>query len=383
MENKYKFLIELLESTEDEIFEECKYQLIKHYGKENVIVDEIDHNYIFVEGESPIMMVAHLDIYYPDLPVNVVISEDGVMKNGNDKGCLGADDRAGAYSILRLLEEGHRPSVLFTTGEEIGGIGVKAFSKEFTSLPKHTRLLIELDRKGSEDYVDYSYRNPDEVNKYFTDHGFKTSRGSYSDVATLTSTFGIPHANLSIGYYKQHSILETLVLSEMEVVIEKVSKMLHKPIDKLYELKEEAPRPVYDFTRYRQDAFNLNKDFGWPVGGDEEDDDEFWADDPELKFSNLPSPYIDEEDLDMLVDTYPVVMTETILSMFIDDLGFPYSLELEVDHRGEYTENCYRVYSSVSQITGEVIDKKVQDQTLGERYVQFIYGGTAEELGTL
>ena len=71
------------------------------------------NEYVFAIGDIPIALTAHLDtvfrltpedIYY-DRVKNVVWSPDG----------LGADDSAGVYSIVHLIKQGLKPSIILTT----------------------------------------------------------------------------------------------------------------------------------------------------------------------------------------------------------------------------------------------------------------------------
>lgn len=178
-----------------------------------------------------ICLVAHLD---------TIVRKDGVelLFEGpilrNSKGVLGADDRAGVYAILDLIQRSeHRPPIIFTNHEEVGGIGVKALCDhpELTDwlASQGVKLFVELDRANSRDYVYYSYDLPETISTWVEAYGFQEEMGSYSDVADLTRHTSIPHVNLSIGYRNQHGKNELLNVPDMLWTQAKVWHMLYDP----------------------------------------------------------------------------------------------------------------------------------------------------------
>ena len=180
-------------------------------------------DYIFAVGDIPVALVAHLDtvfsappkeIYY-DRVKNVMWSPDG----------LGADDRAGVYSIIQLVKSGLRPSVIFTTDEERGALGADALIAKFPKCPVDLKYIIELDRRGSDDCVFYSCDNA-KFEEYVEPFGFVMNWGTFSDISVICPAWGIAGVNLSIGYYNEHSAVETLHIGQMLNTIRKVKNML-------------------------------------------------------------------------------------------------------------------------------------------------------------
>lgn len=187
----------------------------------NVIADD---KYILAEGDLPILLVAHLDTVFNEPPVEIY--HDYIKKVLWSPQGLGADDKAGVYSILQIIEDGYRPSVLFTTDEEIGAIGCLTVVNQNPKCPlKDLRAIIQLDRCGKKDSVFYDCENWD-FEKWVNSFGFKTAYGSFSDISILAPSWGIAAANLSIGYVDEHSQVERLFLNDMNKTIEKVEKML-------------------------------------------------------------------------------------------------------------------------------------------------------------
>lgn len=180
-------------------------------------------DYVYAIGEqSEVALVAHLDTVYArpvkdlyyDQTKGVLWSPDG----------LGADDRAGVFAIIKIIEGQLRPSIIFTMEEETGGLGALALSKLTCPFP-NLKYIIELDRRGSDDCVFYDCYNPDFV-KYIESFGFVERFGSFSDISILCPAWKICGVNLSIGYEDEHSISETLHIAPLFATIKKVKKMV-------------------------------------------------------------------------------------------------------------------------------------------------------------
>ena len=101
-------------------------------GKTNVTNED---EYIAAEGNIPVVLIAHLDTVFNDENRNEMEiyhdTEQGVWWSPNG---LGADDRAGVYMILQILEQTKlRPHILFTTDEETIATGADAAATRMTA----------------------------------------------------------------------------------------------------------------------------------------------------------------------------------------------------------------------------------------------------------
>ena len=186
-----------------------------------------DH-FVYIDRGHPICLVAHVD----------TVRRQGVeLKQRNQiitnrHGILGADDRAGVYALFALEHTG--VNLLFTNYEETGGTGAVSAANRLGF--EGVNLFIELDRRGCNEYVYYSYGLPNATKKYIESYGFIEEYGSYSDIAEF-EMLGIPAVNLSIGYYNQHTSRERLHLDEMGLTIERVKAMIADPPRKRHECK--------------------------------------------------------------------------------------------------------------------------------------------------
>lgn len=238
--NDKSILIDTITRSDSQVILSAVDRLGKLYT--DIITDYT--NYIYAKGNNPICLVAHIDTLRKHDKVKLSVS-GGRIRNLN--GILGADDRAGVAAILIMLKRfssDNLPSILFTTGEEVGGIGVSKFiaSEEFDTTS--VNLFVEIDRQGDEEYVFYSQMIPDAVAVYVESFGFKENWGCYSDVADLTKQYRIPHVNVSAGYYKQHTNNEYLIIDHLEKTIEKVLNMVNNPIMECHLVDE------YNYSKY-------------------------------------------------------------------------------------------------------------------------------------
>lgn len=200
-------------------------------------------NYTYIPGSpsTPFVLVAHIDtVTRPKVNLKVT---GNVVKN--TEGVLGADDRAGVYAALQVYAKAKvKPHLLFTDLEEVGGVGAKEVC---TSLPcpEGVKLLIELDRKGCNEWVSYEKQHK-KVKKYVEKFGFIEEYGSYSDIADIAPVWNKASVNLSVGYYHQHSTKEILHLDELELTIQRVLSMTEDPITKDYTPPEDQYRGYCD-----------------------------------------------------------------------------------------------------------------------------------------
>ena len=244
------------------------------YGflKKNYEKVVFDNDFLLAKGDIPIAVVAHMDTVFKAPPTEIYYDRrKNVMWSPTG---LGADDRAGVFSILQLIKAGYRPHVIFTTDEEIGCVGAQELS--FLPCPfEDLRYIIQLDRRNSNDCVFYDCANA-EFEKYVESFGFVTAWGSFTDICELCPSWGIAGVNLSIGYRDEHTTSEVLFVGQMIDTIEKVKKMLSvKDI------------PSFKFIP-SPNAFNYWYDSKMDSYYDYFGDEEYLFDKPPIKVPNKP-----------------------------------------------------------------------------------------------
>lgn len=202
---------------------EVYYSMLK-YLRNKYPVDKVISNgtSIVAIGDIPIALVAHLDTIY-SLPIFDLFYDKNKTTFWSPDG-LGADDRAGVFAIIKIIQMGLRPGIILTTGEEAGGIGATELVKSECPIP-NLKFMIELDRQGYNDAVYYSCEC-DTFEYFITSYGFKTQSGSFSDISILMPAWNICGVNLSVGYYNEHSYSEYLNIKHTFRTIQKVREIL-------------------------------------------------------------------------------------------------------------------------------------------------------------
>lgn len=192
--------------------------LRKHYPQKQVVNTS---KYLYAIGNIPICLMAHLDTVFPKAPTDIFY--DPIKSVLWSPEGLGADDRAGVYAIIKILDGGFHPHIIFTTDEEKGGLGADELGK--LACPFNAKYIIELDRRNTNDCVFYDCGNEDFI-KYIQSFGFVKSYGSFSDISILCPQWKVCGVNLSVGYQNEHSYSEFLNIKALERTINILKKML-------------------------------------------------------------------------------------------------------------------------------------------------------------
>ncbi len=217
-----KTLEEILTPTQTQLFN----QLCEMYHG-NILY--VKGKFILVKGTAPIMLVAHLDTVHKESVRDICTSADGNILMSPQG--IGGDDRCGVYALVNAYEQSAiKPNLLFTCNEEVGGIGAKYFAylHSLGKLPKSLdklKFIVEVDRKGRSDAVYYDCTNQD-FETYITSKGYKTAKGTFTDISIIAPKLGIAAVNLSSGYYNAHQLCEYINRKELDVTLAKILTMI-------------------------------------------------------------------------------------------------------------------------------------------------------------
>ena len=207
------------------------------------------NEYIIAEGELPICLVAHMDTVFSGVPSEFFYDRHKKML-WSPYGS-GFDDRAGIYLILKIIEKGFYPSIIFTQGEEMGGIGAHALIKDAPECPLlDCRALIQLDRAHKEDAVFYECDNKD-FEKFICSYGFKYDWGTFTDISIIAPAWKIAAVNLSVGYVDEHTTSERLYCKWTDLTFKRLCKILEDSKDmKSYSYIPHVYNSMKDFNNY-------------------------------------------------------------------------------------------------------------------------------------
>jgi len=237
---------DLFSMSQDEVIDFVQDELIKNGY---TIVSNDDAGLVAYHGKEPqesVMVVAHADTINTHRAPNVTekmtlefiedenealaiqLSQQDIL---NGYKCLGADDRSGIMTILRLLDSWLTPHVVIPRDEEIGCVGSTKMVKNarLKQLYATTYFVLQIDRGRHEgklnEYVTYGIFLPkpieNEIEKYF-----ELATGSYSDVAELAPELDVPGLNVSASYEYEHTIEETLYLNAFQNNLYAISSII-------------------------------------------------------------------------------------------------------------------------------------------------------------
>lgn len=233
-----KLLLKILKMSDTQLHDYLYGKLVTLYGKEK-IVRKVG-KYLVAVG-SKIGLVAHLDVV-GDIPPKEIVYNKKYITAINS--ILGADDRVGVFIILKMLQLGFRPTVIFTHDEEKGTIGARELAQDFCDLG--VNYLVQLDRRGK-GVVFYDNDNREFID-YILSFRDKEEFGSFSDISVICPMCNVSGCNLGVGYYNEHMSSEYQSIEEMEDTIRVVYEMLvDEPNSKYYE--------------YQQYQFNNSNDY--------------------------------------------------------------------------------------------------------------------------
>ena len=190
-----------------------------------LVTDRLNNVYIR-KGKPGVVpcVAAHLDTVHEPGPVKIVRKAGrlfGVDDTGEHTG-IGADDKAGVFICLELLERFDDIMVVLFAAEEIGCIGAQQAPAEWF---KDAGYVIEFDCPGR-GLVSYTsngvrlFANGGEfmaaAAPVLKAHGLtRWQHHPFTDVMSLRRRFGFSCLNLSSGYYNWHRQDEYLVLDEV------------------------------------------------------------------------------------------------------------------------------------------------------------------------
>jgi hypothetical protein len=142
--------------------------------------------------------------------------DDGVWFVTDKDDCLGADDGAGVWLLMQMIQAKVPGTYIFHRGEERGGIGSKVMATEHTDFISTHTHAIAFDRRGTTSVITHQggERGASDTFASFLietlgmGHELDTT-GSYTDTKEYFRL--VPEClNFSIGYDSEHGSRETL-----------------------------------------------------------------------------------------------------------------------------------------------------------------------------
>ena len=163
--------------------------------------------------------------------------------------CLGADNGAGMWLLLEMIEANVNGTYIFHTGEECGGIGSSYMANHQIEFLSQFTHAIAFDRRGTNSIITHQFYRccSDKFAQEFGDILYELSNaqidlqldatGVFTDTANYVGI--IPECtNISIGYYNEHTKNEYLDLRYLQILRDAMIKFPRKQL------------PIYEFSNY-------------------------------------------------------------------------------------------------------------------------------------
>lgn len=150
------------------------------------------------------------------------------LHQGKAGQCLGADDGAGMWLLMQMIEAKRPGMYIFHRGEERGGLGSKWIEKNTPDLLEGITIAAAFDRKALTSVITHQRGQrccSDEFGISLAEElglGYKLdTTGSFTDTAVYTDLVA-ECTNVSCGYYSEHGPRETLDVGHLIRLREKL-----------------------------------------------------------------------------------------------------------------------------------------------------------------
>lgn len=177
---------------------------------------------------------------------------------GSPGQCLGADDGAGVWIMLRMIAAGKAGTYIFHRGEERGGLSAKLMVENYKDWLKQFQVAVAFDRPRNDEII-VTQGGTECASVKFGDALAKSLnivqpcfkyRVSHQGVYTDTKEYRtIIHEciNIGVGYQNQHTIREELDYAHLEALLDASLKVDWDilPVD-----RDASKAPTYSYSGY-------------------------------------------------------------------------------------------------------------------------------------
>ena len=229
--------------------------------------DEYGNVFVEVCGGSDKLFTAHTDmIVIPNTKQEVLYDANLQVAYTSGKCTLGADDGAGMWLLMEMLDAGVPCWLAFFRAEEVGGLGSQFAAKDNPEFFKSFTHCISLDRRGTGDVITHqswgrccSDALADHLSRALNAHGLNYAPcdgGIFTDSANFTDI--IPEClNVASGYNNEHRNEEELDVDHLLRLRDALVKIDWTTMPVKREPGEDDFKYDYSWLNYR----NFNKGF--------------------------------------------------------------------------------------------------------------------------
>lgn len=233
--------------------------LASHDNVVNYYCDEVGNVFVTTDFASKTLFTAHVDTVHStdgfqvvthDANINLIYLDDKAALATN---CLGADDTAGMWLMLEMIDAGVPGTYAFFRGEERGGIGSRYAAQNDAEFLKQFDRAVAFDRRGTGNVIthqaggrccsdEFALSLAEALTKHHVMYA-PCPNGVFTDTANLTSLIG-ECTNLSCGYDHEHSVNETL---DAEHLINMRDALLKVDWESLPVIREKGEVDPYEY----------------------------------------------------------------------------------------------------------------------------------------
>ena len=184
-------------------------------------------NRMLIHPDSRTIIACHTDTVHTCAGRQKLNNANGIISlHANEKlsTCLGADDTAGIYACLRMIESKVPVTFIFHRQEEIGGRGSQWLADHHEKWLTGFDRCISLDRRGTQDIIESHMYGTCCSREFISgladalDMGHGPADGSFTDSANYMHL--IPECSkISVGYANEHRAIESLDTEYLEELI--------------------------------------------------------------------------------------------------------------------------------------------------------------------
>lgn len=200
--------------------------------------DHFGNRYLRI-GTAPLLWSCHVDTVAAKGGAQELAFDRSTglvsLANGKAGMSLGADDGAGIWLMLNMIEAGIEGLYIFHRGEEVGCLGSRWIVKNEPHRLDGIKAAIAFDRAGTSDVIthqshgmtasdDFALSMAAALNKHDPDLRYRPDdTGVFTDTNEYAEL--VPEcSNLSVGYHGQHGPRETLDVYHCEKLLSAVLK---------------------------------------------------------------------------------------------------------------------------------------------------------------
>lgn len=219
-------------------------QWIKRYIDRVPEIERDSYGNRFKLGKNRTIIACHTDTVHKTSGMQKIAkSRNGIISvNDRRSNCLGADDTAGVYAALRMIEAGSECTFIFHRAEEIGGHGSEWLATTHEDWLRQFGHCLSLDRRGTLDIIDHQCVGKCCSSEFSSALGMQLGMGHSSNRGTFTDSANYVDiirecSNLSVGYANEHTPLETLDTDYLERLIERLCRVEWSKLPSVRELE--------------------------------------------------------------------------------------------------------------------------------------------------